>query len=95
MFVSVVRKTIMNPADPELRDIRRAIDGVDAAISTLLVSRRKLSRLAIRTKAREGLPIIDPIREGEIRQRDERTAHGASSVARAIFRWCQGHHEPR
>jgi chorismate mutase len=95
MFVSVVRKSVMNPADPELRDIRRAIDGVDAAIATLLASRRRLSHLAILTKAREGLPIVDPIREGEIKQRYERTAHGASIVARAIFRWCRGHHEPR
>ena len=95
MLVSVVRKSVMNPAEPELRDIRRAIDGVDAAIAALLLSRRRLSHMAILTKAREGLPIVDPIREGEIQQRYERTTHGASIVARAIFRWCRGHHEPR
>ena len=34
MLVPVVRQTVMNPADLELRQIRHAIDGVDDAIAT-------------------------------------------------------------
>ena len=83
----------MNPAEPELRQLRHAIDGVDDAIATLLASRRKLSRLAMLSKAKQGIPPFDPDREEEIQQHYERTAHGASMVARAIFRWCRGHRD--
>ena len=91
----LVRQTVVNirTSQVELREIRQAIDGVDTAIATLLASRVKLSRLAIATKAREGLPILDPIRELEIQRRYEGHALGAAGVARAILRWCRGSDE--
>ena len=93
MCVSVVRQTVMNPADLELREILHAIDGVDDAIATLLASRRKLSRLAMLTKAKQGIPPFDGARESEIEGRYKQAAHGASMVARAIFRWCRGNRD--
>ncbi len=97
MFVPLVRQTLLNMSDPEveLRDVRRAIDGVDAAIGTLLASRLKLSRMAILNKVRMGLPVIDPLREGEIQRSYEQSARGSSPVARAVLRWCRGNCDER
>jgi len=77
----------------ELREVRHAIDGVDQAIATLLAARLRLSRLAITTKAREGLPVLDPIRELEIHGYYDRYALGASAVAKSMLCWCRGYHE--
>jgi chorismate mutase len=81
-------------SQPELRDLRRAIEGIDGAIGTLLAARLRLSRQAMLTKAREGIPIFDPVREIEIQRSYDRLAPGASLVAATILRWCKANHAP-
>ena len=95
VFVPLVGQTVMNIMAPEveLTDVRDAIDGVDQAIATLLAARLRLSRLAIATKAREGVPILDPRREREIKRGYERTARNSAPVARAILCWCREKYE--
>jgi len=77
----------------ELRDIRQAIDGVDRAIATLLAARLRLSRLAILSKAQQGIPIFDPVREIEVQRGYDGHAPGASVVAGTILRWCKANHD--
>ncbi|PIR21024.1 MAG: chorismate mutase [Deltaproteobacteria bacterium CG11_big_fil_rev_8_21_14_0_20_47_16] len=49
-----------------LKDMRKKIDRVDAAIIKLLAERRKLSRAVGRMKAKAGIVVKDPARERAI-----------------------------
>lgn len=73
----------------ELLALRRAINGVDAALADLLACRAGLSRQAQAAKAQAEVPVLDPAREEEVRERYEQAAPGASSVAAAILEWCR------
>jgi len=48
---------------PELAEIRRSIDNIDAALVHLLAERFKLTRKVGALKARKGMPPADPARE--------------------------------
>ena len=50
---------------PELAEIRRSIDNIDAALVHLLAERFKQTRKVGELKAREGLPPADPEREAQ------------------------------
>ena len=52
-----------NAIPPELVEIRRSIDNIDAALIHLLAERFKQTRKVGALKAREGLPPADPARE--------------------------------
>jgi len=52
--------------------VRRMIDGVDDALLTLIVARRRLVSLAARIKQEKGVPIRDPDREREVLRRARR-----------------------
>jgi chorismate mutase len=88
MFVPVVRQTVMN-ANADLQTVRRAIDGIDEALADLLACRICLSHHAQEMKAKAGLPVRDPAREGEICYRYDLRWRGSSAVAQAILRWCR------
>jgi chorismate mutase len=49
--------------DPELADLRRSIDNIDAAIVHMLAERFKITKRVGAHKARVGLPPADPGRE--------------------------------
>ena len=84
----MVRKARVS-GDPELQTVRRAIDGVDDALASLLAARVCLSHQAQAIKSRVGLPVRDEAREAEIRYRYDRRWRGASVVAGAILNWCR------
>jgi chorismate mutase len=48
---------------PELVDLRRSIDNIDAAVIHLLAERFKCTQQVGRLKAAQGLPPADPARE--------------------------------
>jgi chorismate mutase len=48
---------------PELVDLRRSIDNIDAAVVHLLAERFKCTQQVGRLKAEQGLPPADPARE--------------------------------
>lgn len=73
----------------ELVSFRRAIDGVDEALSSLVACRVCLSHQAQELKARAGMPIFDAARELEIQHRYEQRWRGASIVARALLNLCR------
>jgi chorismate mutase len=50
---------------PELAEIRRSIDNIDAALVHLLAERFKQTRKVGELKASKGLPPADPVREAE------------------------------
>jgi chorismate mutase len=50
---------------PELKEIRRSIDNIDAALVHLLAERFKQTRKVGELKARVGLPPADPGREAQ------------------------------
>ena len=50
---------------PELAEIRRSIDNIDAALVHLLAERFKQTRKVGELKARQGLPPADPVREAQ------------------------------
>lgn len=50
---------------PELAEIRRSIDNIDAALIHLLAERFKQTRKVGALKARTGLPPADPAREAQ------------------------------
>lgn len=52
-----------DPVPPELAEIRRSIDNIDAALIHLLAERFKQTRKVGELKARKGLPPADPARE--------------------------------
>ena len=52
-----------NAIPPELAEIRRSIDNIDAALIHVLAERFKLTRKVGALKARTGLPPADPARE--------------------------------
>jgi chorismate mutase len=52
-------------APPELLEIRRSIDNIDAALIHLLAERFKQTRKVGALKARTGLPPADPAREAQ------------------------------
>jgi chorismate mutase len=54
---------------PELAEIRRSIDNIDAALVHLLAERFKQTRKVGELKARKGLPPADPVREAEMTAR--------------------------
>lgn len=54
------------PVPPELAEIRRSIDNIDAALIHLLAERFKQTRKVGALKAREGLPPADPAREARM-----------------------------
>lgn len=65
----------MTKTDPSRRaliGVRRMIDGVDDALLTLIVARRRLVSLAARIKQDKGVPIRDPDREREVLLRARR-----------------------
>ncbi|MCZ7637612.1 MAG: chorismate mutase [Verrucomicrobia bacterium] len=74
---------------PDLQPLRRAIDGLDDALTGLLVCRVCLSHQAQALKVQAGLPTLDPGREAEIQGRYERRWCGAAVVARAILNLCR------
>lgn len=53
-------------APPELAEIRRSIDNIDAALIHLLAERFKQTRKVGALKARTGLPPADPAREARM-----------------------------
>ena len=61
-----------DPSRGALTGVRRMIDGVDDALLTLIVARRRLVSLAARIKQDKGVPIRDPDREQEVLQRARR-----------------------
>jgi chorismate mutase len=50
---------------PELAEIRRSIDNIDAALIHLLAERFKHTRKVGTLKARKGMPPADPMREAK------------------------------
>jgi chorismate mutase len=50
---------------PELAEIRRSIDNIDAALVHLLAERFKQTRKVGELKARRGMPPADPVREAQ------------------------------
>lgn len=64
--------TSTDPSQGALIGVRRMIDGVDDALLTLIVARRRLVSLAERIKQHKGMPIRDPDREKEVLQRARR-----------------------
>jgi len=87
----LVGKALVNAPVPkaELCALRRAIDGIDDALASLLVCRLCLSHQAQTLKAKAGLPAFDRAREVEIQHRYEQRWAGASVVARAILTLCR------
>ena len=57
------------PIPPELAEIRRSIDNIDAALIHLLAERFKQTRKVGALKAKVGLPPADPAREAQMLQR--------------------------
>jgi len=55
-----------DPVPPELSEIRRSIDNIDAALIHLLAERFKQTRKVGALKARKGLPPADPAREAQM-----------------------------
>ena len=51
---------------PELLEMRRSIDNIDAALIHLLAERFKQTRKVGELKARQGLPPADPAREANM-----------------------------
>jgi chorismate mutase len=51
---------------PELLEMRRSIDNIDAALIHLLAERFKQTRKVGELKARQGLPPADPAREARM-----------------------------
>lgn len=51
------------PLPPELVDLRRSIDNIDAAVVHLLAERFKATQQVGRLKAAQGMPPADPARE--------------------------------
>lgn len=64
--------TITEPSRGALIGVRRMIDGVDDALLTLVVARRRLVSLAARIKQGKGVPARDPDREREVLERARR-----------------------
>lgn len=64
--------TKTDPYSSALIGVRRMINGVDDALLTLIVARRRLVSLAARIKQDKGLPMRDPGREREVLQRARR-----------------------
>ena len=52
-----------DPLPPELVDLRRSIDNIDAAVVHLLAERFKCTQQVGRLKAAQGMPPADPERE--------------------------------
>ena len=50
----------------ELSELRMEIDRVDAALTPLFLRRMELSRQIAETKAAQGLPILNAVREAEV-----------------------------
>ena len=79
----------MTKTDPSRRaliGVRRMIDGVDDALLTLIVARRRLVSLAARIKQDKGVPIRDPDREKEVLLRARRLGNqiGNAVAVRAL-----------
>jgi len=64
--------TKTDPSRGALIGVRRMIDGVDDALLTLIVARRRLVSLAARIKQDKGVPTRDPDREREVLERARR-----------------------
>lgn len=61
--------TVMGEMDKRILNIRSAIDTVDKRIIELLQERATLAREIGQVKKELGLPILDPAREGKIKQK--------------------------
>jgi chorismate mutase len=58
-------QTRQNELPPELLELRRSIDNIDAALIHLLAERFKCTRKVGQLKAQEDLPPADPVREAQ------------------------------
>lgn len=94
VLLPLVGQAVMNATEPtmDLRSLRQALDGVDVALAGLLICRASLSRQAQAVKVQAGVPILDAVREAEVRRRYDRTAPGSGLVAQAILNWCRNEH---
>ena len=75
--------TLPDTSPPSLVGVRRLIDGIDDALLTLIVGRRRLVSIAAELKQRHGLAARDPEREREVLMRARRLGHrlGLSSAS--------------
>lgn len=73
--------SLSSSSSEELMTVRRRIDQIDMAISALLSERLQLAREVRDLKAELELPIYDPVREAEVRNR---VSSAASDVETAI-----------
>ncbi|MDE2195960.1 MAG: chorismate mutase [Gammaproteobacteria bacterium] len=73
------------PADG-IRDLRRAIDAIDAEIVSLLVRRNRLAQGILRLKRRQGMPLYSPEREQQIIARARGLAAAGGLDAAGIAR---------